>query len=87
MKNKTLLTLGALAVVGVLGYNYYKKNKSGATGYSNASGKTRTTTTSKTAPYLGRCVRCRTADGGTYVPNRDSNCRFDKGERCLTNPV
>ncbi len=75
--------LGALAVVGVLGYNYYKKNKSGATGYSNASGRT----SSKYAPNLSHCARCRTTDGGTYVPNRDSNCRFDKGERCLTNPV
>jgi hypothetical protein len=46
MKNKTLLTVGALAVLGVLGYNYYKKQSSKGTdslnmsGYSNLSGNT-----------------------------------------------
>jgi uncharacterized membrane protein YebE (DUF533 family) len=36
MKTKTLLTVGALAVLGVLAYNYYNKKKE--TGYSNLTG-------------------------------------------------
>jgi hypothetical protein len=50
MKNKTLLTVGALAVLGVIAYNYYKKQKgtdslsmsdySNMSGYSNLSGNT-----------------------------------------------
>jgi len=77
MKSKTLLTVGGLAVLGVLGYNYYKKNKSGATGYSNANGM------SKKA-FPNSCLKCRTSDGGTYVPPRGYTCAFSQGERCLT---
>ena len=79
MKTKSLLTFGVLAVLAYAGYKYYTKSK--GTGYANASGF------SKASPI--RCTRCRTMDGGTYVPARDSypQCDFKAGERCLTNAV
>jgi hypothetical protein len=84
MKNKTLVTLGivgGLVALGGLAYTYLRKPKLNSDGFYNASG------TGKAAPT--RCTRCRTVDGDTYVPARDSypQCDFKGGERCLTNAV
>ena len=47
-------------------------------GYSNASGK------SGKINFPGSCARCRTADGGIYVPRSGYTCNSKAGERCLT---
>ena len=84
MKNKKLLMVGAVAVLGLLAYNYYKKQhpktngSSSMNGYSNATGKT-----GKMA-FPGQCARCRTTDGGLYVPPSGYTCNYKAGERCLT---
>jgi hypothetical protein len=64
MKNKTLLTVGALAVLGVLAYNYYKKQKKtgsvNMSGYSSMSGYSN---------LMGNTSVCRrkNSDGSTTV--------------------
>jgi len=73
MKTKTLLTLGAVAVLGVLAYNYYKKQNN-TSGYSNASG------TGKTA-QKGSCAICKNSSGTIYHTADDRNC--NKGDSCL----
>jgi uncharacterized membrane protein YebE (DUF533 family) len=61
MKTKTLLTVGAVAVLGVLAYSYYKK-KNEISGYSNASGKS------------GGCRVCSGASSNYYAVR--GNCRM-----------
>lgn len=45
---------------------------------ANATGR------SNSKMFPGACLKCRTADGLTYVPSRGTNCDFADGERCLT---
>ena len=76
-----LVVTGLAVIGGVAVYKMIKKPKKNSEGFFNANG------TSKASPT--RCTRCRTVDGGTYVPARDSypQCDFKAGERCLTNAV
>jgi hypothetical protein len=78
MKNKKLLMVGAVAVLGFLAYKLYAKPKKNDDGFYNATGKT-----GKMA-FPGQCARCRTADGGLYVPPSGYTCNYRAGERCLT---
>jgi predicted negative regulator of RcsB-dependent stress response len=72
MKNKTLLTVGALAVLGVLAYKYFNKDKSKGTGYSNASGKY------SKLNSVTNCTICQGASGGYWSQN--GACR--EGDKC-----
>jgi predicted negative regulator of RcsB-dependent stress response len=71
MKNKTLLTVGALAVLGVLGYNYYKKHNKKATGSLNMSGYSNlvgTTSICRRKNYDGTTTIYTAGGGSTPCP-------------------
>jgi hypothetical protein len=70
MNTKTLLTVGAVAVLGVLAYNYFNKNKGteslGMDGYSNLVDSTK------------GCFICNGSNGGYYAINN----RCKSGDKC-----
>jgi uncharacterized membrane protein YebE (DUF533 family) len=74
MKTKSLLTLGALAVLGALAYNYYKKGK--GTGYANASG---------TGRMSSRCNYCRNSQGNIYSADSTGKCKG--ADFCVANAI